>query len=132
VHKERIVTHSLFRAGMAVALGLALAGAARAEDLATYAITLKNHRFTPTEIHVPTGKPFLVLVTNADNAPDEFEMLLPALEKVLMPGEQGLMRIKPLGPGRFPFFGESDPDSEQGAIVSEERRRRSAPRKRWA
>jgi hypothetical protein len=119
VHKERIVTHCLFRAGMAVALGLALAGAARAEDLATYAITLKNHRFTPTEIHVPTGKPFLVLVTNADNAPDEFEMLLPALERVLMPGEQGLMRIRPLGPGRFPFFGESDPDSEQGAIVSE-------------
>jgi hypothetical protein len=119
VHKERIVTHSLFRASLAVALGLALAGAARAEDLTTYAITLKNHRFTPKEIHVPTGKPFLVLVTNADNAADEFEMLLPALERVIMPGEQGLMRIRPLGPGRFPFFGESDPDSEQGVIVSE-------------
>ena len=100
-------------------MALALAGAARAEDLTTYAITLKNHRFTPTEIHVPTGKPFFVLVTNADNAADEFEMLLPAVEKVITPGEQGKVRIRPLGPGRFPFFGESDPDSEQGVIVSE-------------
>jgi hypothetical protein len=29
------------------------------------------------------------------------------------------VKIKPLGPGRFPFFGESDPDNEQGAFMSE-------------
>ena len=110
---------SVFRIGMIASLGLATAGAARADDLKTYEIVLKDHRFTPAEIHVPTGKPFFVLVTNASDGADEFEMLLPAVEKGLQPGQQGKVRIRPLGPGRFPFFGESDPDNEQGVFVSE-------------
>ncbi len=101
------------------ALILAPAGLAGADDLATYEIVLKDHRFKPSEIHVPNGKPFFVLVTNANDAPDEFEMLIPALEKTLQPGQQGKVKIKPLGPGRFPFFGEADPDNEQGAFISE-------------
>ena len=100
-------------------LTLALTGFARAEDLVTYEIVLKDHHFTPSEIHVPTGKPFIVLVTNASDGADEFEMLLPAVEKGLAPGQQGKVRIRPLGVGRFPFFGESDPDDERGAFVSE-------------
>jgi uncharacterized cupredoxin-like copper-binding protein len=113
------LTHSLRTIACAAALAVAIPGAARAEDLATYSITLKDHHFNPAEIHVPTGKPFFVVVTNASDAPDEFEMLIPALEKTLQPGQQGKVKIKPLGPGRFPFFGESDPDNEQGAFMSE-------------
>ena len=117
--KESYVSAALFRTSALALLGLAISGLASADDLTTYAITLQNHHFTPAEIHVPTGKPFLVVITNASDGPDEFEMLLPALEKTLQPGQQGKVRIRPLGPGRFPFFGESDPDDEQGAFVSE-------------
>jgi hypothetical protein len=113
------VSCSVFRIGVIASLGLATAGAARADDLKTYEIVLKDHHFTPAEIHVPTGKPFIVLVTNASEGADEFEMLLPALEKTLQPGQQGKVRIRPLGPGHFPFFGESDPDNEQGVFISE-------------
>lgn len=113
------MSSSLFRVGALSALCLAPACLARADDLATYEITLKDHHFNPAEIHVPSGKPFFVVVTNASDAPDEFEMLIPALEKTLQPGQQGKVKIKPLGPGRFPFFGESDPDNEQGAFISE-------------
>jgi hypothetical protein len=97
----------------------AVAPTVRAEDLATYSITLKNHRFTPSEIHVPTGKPFFVVVTNADDTADEFEMNAPAVEKVIPPGGQGKARIRPLGPGRFPFFGDFHQDTAQGAFISE-------------
>ncbi|MGA2042942.1 MAG: cupredoxin domain-containing protein [Roseiarcus sp.] len=90
-----------------------------AEDLATYEVVLKNHAFAPAEIHVPTGKSFFVVVTNASEAADEFEMLIPAVEKGLQPGGQVRIRMRPLGIGRFPFFGESDPDNEKGAFVSE-------------
>jgi Cupredoxin-like domain len=100
-------------------LGLMRADFANADDLTTYTITLQNHHFTPAEIHVPTGKPFLVVITNANDGPDEFEMLLPALERPLQPGQQGKVRMRPLGPGRFPFFGEGDPDNETGAFISE-------------
>jgi uncharacterized cupredoxin-like copper-binding protein len=92
---------------------------ANADDIATYEITLQNHHFTPEEIHVPAGKPFFVVVTNANDGADEFEMLLPALERPLQPGQTGKARVRPLAPGRFPFFGESDPDNETGVFVAE-------------
>ena len=110
---------TILHAASASALAALLTSSAVAEDLTSYSITLKNHHFTPAEIHVPTGKPFLVVVTNDNGASDEFEMLLPPVERVIQPGQQGVVRIRPLGPGRFPFFGESDPDSEQGAFISE-------------
>jgi uncharacterized protein (DUF58 family) len=116
---KKVASSAPFAAGAIVLLGLIRAGLANADDLATYEITLKDHQFTPAEIHVPTGKPFIVVITNANDGPDEFEMLLPALERPLQPGQQGKVRVRPLPPGRFPFFGESDPDSETGVFVSE-------------
>ena len=109
----------VFHIAAVASLSLATASLASADDLTTYQIVLKDHKFTPSEIHVPTGKPFIVVVTNNNDAADEFEMLLPALEKTLQSGQQGKVRIRPLGPGRFPFFGESDPDNERGVFVSE-------------
>ena len=109
----------VFHIAAVASLGVAMASLATADDLTTYQIVLESHKFTPSEIHVPTGKPFIVVVTNNNDAADEFEMLLPALERTLQAGQQGKMRVRPLGPGRFPFFGESDPDTEQGVFVSE-------------
>ena len=110
---------SLFRPVAVVWFSLSMSSLAVADDMTIYQIELKDHKFTPSEIHVPTGKPFLVVVTNDNDAADEFEMLLPAVERPLQPGQQGKVRVRPLGPGRFPFFGESDPDNEQGVFVSE-------------
>ena len=103
----------------AAAFACVAAGAARAEDLQTYSLTLKNHRFTPAELHVPSGKAFFVSVKNLDDVSDEFEMHSPAVEKVIQPGGEGKVRIRPLGPGRFPFIGEFHADTAQGVIVSE-------------
>ncbi len=113
------MTHVLGASVCAAALAVVVVGAARAEDLATYSIVLKNHRFAPTEIHVPNGKPFFVSVKNLDDTADEFEMHRPAVEKVIPPGEEGKVRIRPLGLGRFPFFGDFHSDTAQGVIVSE-------------
>jgi hypothetical protein len=118
-NQERNVTRLLCAAAAAAVAVAAAAGAARAEDLATYSLTLKNHRFTPAEIHVPTGKPFFVTVKNLDDTADEFEMHNPAIEKVIPAGDEGKVRIRPLGPGRFSFFGDFHQDTAQGVIVSE-------------
>jgi len=111
------VTSSSFYA--AIVVTILSAGAARAEDLAIYTTTLKNHRFFPAEIRVPSGKPFFIVVTNADDEADEFEMNAPAFEKILRPGEQGKIRMRPLAPGRFPFFADLHKDTGQGAFISE-------------
>lgn len=113
------MSSALFGVSTFALLALMRADVASADDLTTYAITLQNHQFTPAEIHVPAGKPFIVVVTNANGDDDEFEMLFPALEKTLQPGQQGKVRIRPLAPGRFPFFGDADPDNERGVFVSE-------------
>ncbi|MBV8473949.1 MAG: cupredoxin domain-containing protein [Hyphomicrobiales bacterium] len=100
-------------------LGLAFVGYAQADDLQSYAITMKDHKITPAEIHVPSGKPFYVLVTNNTGTADEFEMLFPALEQVIQPGDTRKVFIRPLKAGHFPFMGENDPDGERGFFVAE-------------
>jgi heme/copper-type cytochrome/quinol oxidase subunit 2 len=91
---------------------------ALAEELTTYTVALKNHRFVPTEIHVPSGKPFFIMITNADDTADEFEMNAPPVEKVIVAGQQGRVRIRPLAAGRFQFFDDFH-QTAQGAIISE-------------
>ena len=84
---------------------LAVSGfAARSEDLRTYNLTLKGGQFSPAELHVPAGKPFFLVVTNQNATPSEFEMSAPPLEKVLQPGGQGRVRVRPLAVGKFKFF----------------------------
>jgi Cupredoxin-like domain len=118
--RSRSPTATLAKRVVIFALGAPLIAGAptRAEDLATYSITLKNHRFVPAEIHVPSGKAFFILVTNADDTSDEFEMNAPPVEKVIAPGAQGKLRIRPLAPGRFRFFDDFHQEA-QGAFVSE-------------
>jgi len=90
-----------------------------AEDLPEIAITLKDHKFTPSQIHVPTGKPVMLVITNLDDQADEFEMHLPAVEKVVPPGGTVKLRMRPLGVGSFPFMGEFHAETAKGVIISE-------------
>jgi hypothetical protein len=104
---------------LAVGAAILAAATARAEDLKTYRLTLKDHKFTPAEIHVPSGAPFIVSVTNLDDTAEEFDMPRPAVEKIIPAGSEGKVRIRPLAPGRFPFTGEQHADTAKGAFVSE-------------
>jgi uncharacterized cupredoxin-like copper-binding protein len=103
-------------------LTLAVAVASRpssGDELQTFEVTLKGQTFEPSEIHVPSGRPFMVVVKNANDQGDEFEMLFPPVERAVQGGSEAKVRIRPLGPGTFVFFGENDPDNEKGTIVSE-------------
>lgn len=92
---------------------------ARGEEPATVQVTLQDHRFSPAEIHVKTGKPTFLVVTNQDGTPEEFEMLQLAIEKVIPPGAQGRIRLRPLGPGRYAVVGEFHKDTAQAVVISE-------------
>jgi uncharacterized cupredoxin-like copper-binding protein len=104
---------------LALTFSFAVAQAALAEDLPEIAITLKDHKFTPSEVHVSTGKPVVLVITNQDAEADEFEMHLPALEKVVPPGGTVKVRLRPLGPGSFPFMGEFHAETAKGVIISQ-------------
>src|ERR1700760_3844012 len=93
-----------------VLLGVPAAGAV-ADDPMTIDVTLKDHRFTPSEIHVPTGKQTVLRIKNEDVTADEFDSSALKVEKIVPANGSALVRLRPLGPGRYPFMGEFHPDT---------------------
>ncbi len=100
---------------LGVSVGLLLAPAAgRADDLT---LTLKDHRFTPTEIKVPANKRVTITVVNDDATPEEFESKVLKVEKVIPGKSKGVVRIGPLKAGRYPFVGEFHEDTAKGTVI---------------
>jgi heme/copper-type cytochrome/quinol oxidase subunit 2 len=97
----------------------ALVPLARADEPGTIEVTIKDHRFSPAEIHVPVGKPVILRITNADTTVEEFDSSALKVEKVIAGGTYGTVRLRPLGAGRYPFMGEYHAETAKGVVVSE-------------
>src|SRR5262245_16005724 len=106
---------SLFISSVVAAIALALVNL-RAQD---FTITIKNHRFTPAEIKVPANKRVQLTVVNDDPTPEEFESREMKVEKVIPGKSKGVVRIGPLQPGRYPFFGEFNEATAKGVVIAE-------------
>jgi plastocyanin domain-containing protein len=88
----------------------------RAQDVT---ITIKNHWFTPSEVKVPANKRVQITVVNDDPTPEEFESHEMKVEKVIPGKSKGVVRIGPLAPGRYPFFGEFNQATAKGVVIAE-------------
>jgi len=99
--------------------GICLGGPAIADEPARIDVTIKDHVFSPAEIHVPPGQPTLLIVRNEDAGPEEFDSSALKVEKVIVGGTYATIRLRPLGPGRYPFMGEFHPDTARGVVISE-------------
>ena len=86
---------------------------------ASVEVTIKDHRFSPSEINVQAGRPTFLEVTNRDSEAEEFEMRQLAIEKLIPAGAKGRIRLRPLGPGRYKFIGEFHEDTAQGTVVAQ-------------
>jgi len=106
---------ALILTGMAAFLAMG-AAAARADD---YVLTIKDHRFTPTEINIPANKRVEITVVNDDPTPEEFESHEMKVEKVIPGKSKAVVRVGPLKPGRYPFFGEFHEATARGTLVAE-------------
>lgn len=92
-----------------------LASPVRTDD---FSLTIKDHRFEPSELQVPAGKDLTLKVTNSDPTAEEFESNDFDAEKVIPGGQTAVIKIAPLDPGRYEFFGEYHEDSAKGALVA--------------
>lgn len=110
---------SQFAAIGLIAALLASSGLVCAEEPATIEVTIKDHQFWPPEIHVPTGKPVILRITNQDPTAEEFDSSALKVEKVIVGGAWGTVRLRPLGPGRYPFMGEYHEATAKGVVISE-------------
>lgn len=79
-------------------------------------LTLKDHRFTPAEVTVPTGERFRIEVVNEDPTPAEFESSDLRVEKIVGPGGRITVMAGPLKPGTYKFFDDYHPDSAAGTL----------------
>jgi hypothetical protein len=84
---------------------------------ATYTLTIKDHRFTPTELELPAGQKITLTVKNLDPTAEEFESIELHREKVVAGGQEIIVYIGPLRPGRYEFFGDFNPQTARGTIV---------------
>ena len=71
---------------------------------AAVTVSVKNHRFQPAEIHAPAKVPIELHVKNLDATPMEFESVSLRVEKVVAGNGEGIIRLRPLEPGRYNFF----------------------------
>lgn len=80
------------------------AGSARAKDAVTLSLTIKDHQFEPAEVHAPAGTPIVFQVKNLGSIAAEFESSVLHVEKVIPPGGEAVVHVRPLEPGRYNFF----------------------------
>jgi plastocyanin len=93
-------------------------GAVDAAD-AEVALTIEHNRFQPEEIKVKAGAPFVLVITNNDKAPEEFESHELRIEKVIPAGKTIRLKMPALKAGSYGFIGEFHQKTAKGRLVAE-------------
>lgn len=103
----------------ALAIAASLSIAVPASAATPIAVSLKDHKFTPSTIRVKAGIPNVVVLTNNDDTAEEFDSTSLKVEKVVPGHSSGNVRLRPLSPGRYPFMGEYHAATAQGVVIAE-------------
>jgi len=109
---------SAFAAALGAILLVASAPAVHAEEVEA-SISIKNHKFEPAELKVPSGKAIKLTVNNLDDQAEEFESHDLRIEKVIGAKQSAIVRLKPLDKGKYSFFGEYHEATAQGNLIAD-------------
>lgn len=82
-------------------------------------LTIKNHRFEPSELKVAAKQRIRLTVHNQDGTPEEFESTSLKREKIVIAGGKATILIGPLKPGRYEFVGEYNASTAKGVLIAE-------------
>lgn len=104
---------------VAAAMLLALAGTAGAADLPEFTLVIKDHVYRPSELKVPAGTKFKLIVRNDDPTPEEFESTDFNREKIVLPNSSITVFIGPLRAGSYAFFGDFHQATAKGRLIVE-------------
>lgn len=104
------------RSSLLIALLLCPLVALASQDIV---ITIKDHKFSPTEVRVPAGQKVKLVIDNQDATAEEFESAELNREKIIAPKSKASVWIGPLKPGKYPFIGEFNQATAQGVIIAE-------------
>ena len=101
-----------------VSMGALLPTAVAALAAESITLTIKDHRFEPSEVSVPAGERFRIEVQNQDSTPAEFESADLRIEKIVVPGGKIAVMAGPLKPGIYKFFDDYHPDTANGVMIA--------------
>jgi plastocyanin len=105
--------------GAAALVALALPASVGLAQQASVNVTIKDHRFSPVELRAPANTPITITVKNLDTTPEEFESKHLRVEKIVAGNGAITLRIRPLEPGRYRFFGDYHEATAEGFLVVE-------------
>ena len=98
---------------------LALANVAAAEPPThMVTLTLKDHRFAPDTVEVPSGQRIRIELVNLDGATEEFDSIDLNVEKDVTPHGRISFVVGPLAPGAYSFMGELHAATASGKLVA--------------
>ena len=103
---------ALFAVAFALAAGPSVPGWAQ-----DFALTIKDHQFSPTQLEIPANTKVKLVIKNADATPEEFESTELHREKVIPGGTEGIVYVGPLAPGTYEFFGDFNPKTARGHLI---------------
>lgn len=106
-------------AGLLLGAALAAALPAGAQAPQEIPLVIEKNRFQPDIIKVKAGAAFVLVITNKDKGPEEFDMAQPRIEKVIPGGKTVKLKIPALKPGKYPFVGEYHSETAKATIVAE-------------
>jgi plastocyanin len=90
---------------------------AQAADPEPQTLTIKDHKFAPAELEIPSGVRVRLIIRNDDATPEEFESKDLRIEKVIPGKTETSVFVGPLKPGIYKFVGEFHEATAQGRIV---------------
>jgi len=96
---------------------LVAAPAVHAQQGTTVTVTVKNHRFQPSQLTAPANVPITIRVKNQDSTRMEFESVSLRVERVIAGNSEGVIQIRPLAPGRYDFFDDFNQEAEGVLVV---------------
>jgi heme/copper-type cytochrome/quinol oxidase subunit 2 len=91
--------------------------AASADDAVALSLTLKDHKFDPAELHAPAGKPIDIRVKNLGDIVFEFESSELHFEKIVPPGGEAVVHVRPQQPGRYNFIDDFHHETQGSLII---------------
>jgi hypothetical protein len=106
-------------AGLLLGTALVAALPAGAQAPQEIPLVIEKNRFQPDVIKVKADAPFLLVITNKDKGPEEFEMAQPRIEKVIPGGKTVRLKIPALKAGKYPFVGDYHSETAKATIVAE-------------
>ena len=80
---------------------------------AEIALSIKDHRFEPAELRVPSGQRLKLVIHNQDGTPEEFESHALNREKLIPAGAKAAIFVGPLEPAAIHSSASTTPTAHK-------------------